>query len=281
MNNLKNKTESSISVVITTYNRPAEVKDAVNSLLTQSIKPLEILVIDDSSNPPVHMQTDDKKLKLIRFEKELGLSNTRNYGINIAKGEYVAFMDDDCIASELWIEELQKGVKLGADVLGGPLRPKFMATPPEWWDEKTFGTYVGVGNIFSHEILGANMVFRKAIFGKIGFFNPLMGRQKGKLFGAEETELIKKAKTCCKVLFVPTAEVFHRVPSERLTLRYIIRWSYYWGKTDKLLSGLRIRDFSYALTLAVLMALHPLNILKKSYRVKRIARFAMLIGRVV
>ncbi len=273
--------KSTISVVVTTYNRPQEVKDAVDSLLNQSIKPLEIIIIDDGSSSPLRMEVDDQKLRLVRFDEEIGLSNTRNYGVKIAKGEYVAFMDDDCIASKQWLEEIQKGIGLGADILGGPLRPRFMAKPPEWWEEKAFGNYVGVGNAYSHEILGANMIFKKEVFKKIGFFSPNVGRQKGKLLGAEETELIKKGKACCKVLFMPEAEVFHRVPCERLTLRYVMRWSYYCGKTEKILFGFKAGEFFYVLVIAILKGLHPLKIFKKSYRIKRIARFATLIGRVI
>ena len=225
--------KSTISVVVTTYNRPQEVKDAVDSLLNQSIKPLEIIIIDDGSSSPLRMEVDDQKLRLVRFDEEIGLSNTRNYGVKIAKGEYVAFMDDDCIAlaNSGWRKfKKESGWAL---TYWARLRPRFMAKPPEWWEEKAFGNYVGVGNAYSHEILGANMIFKKEVFKKIGFFSPNVGRQKGKLLGAEETELIKKGKACCKVLFMPEAEVFHRVPCERLTLRYVMRWSYYCGKTGK------------------------------------------------
>ncbi len=270
---------TAISVVVTTYNRPRQVQDAVNSLLTQSVKPLEIIIIDDASTFPLQIN-DDQKLKLVRFEEETGLSNTRNYGVSIAKGEYVAFMDDDCIASKHWIKEIQRGISFGGDILGGPLKPRFMATPPEWWEEKAFGSYVGVGNAYSREILGANMIFKKDVFKKIGFFSPSVGRQKGKLLGAEETELIKKGKAYFKVLFIPEAEVFHRVSCERLTLRYIIRWSYYWGKTEKILSGLRVFEVFYLFVVAILKGLHPFKLFEKSYRIKGIARFATLIGRV-
>lgn len=86
-----------ISVVIVTYNRPAEVKEAVRSLINQSVKPFEILVIDDGSDPCLTMNVDFPNFKLIRFDKERGLSNSRNFGINESKGDYVAFLDDDTI----------------------------------------------------------------------------------------------------------------------------------------------------------------------------------------
>jgi glycosyltransferase involved in cell wall biosynthesis len=125
--------ETRISVVIVTYNRPNEVHLAVNSLLHQSVKPLEIIVIDDASSTPVQIKFKDSRIKLIRFSEEHGLSKSRNHGIFESKGDYVAFIDDDCIATEHWLEEIQKGIELGGDILGGPLIPLFRAKPPNWW----------------------------------------------------------------------------------------------------------------------------------------------------
>lgn len=227
-----------ISAVVVTYNRPEEVRKAVDSLANQAVKPFEIIIIDNGSSPPLSMKVDGSKMKLIRFDEEIGLSRARNYGIKVAKGEYIAFMDDDCIASKHWIEEIQKGIKAGGDILGGPLRPRFRAKPPNWWNEKDLGYFVGVGNPETRVIWGANMVFRREVFRKIGVFNPKIGRQKGKLLSDEESYLIAKGKESCKILFMPKAEVFHVVTSERLTLRYIIRWSYYSGKSQKIAQGL-------------------------------------------
>ena len=186
-----------ISVVIVNYNRPHEVKGTVQSLLNQSIKPFEIIIIDDASKSPLSLKVDASKIKLVRFDKEVGLSTARNYGINIAKGEYVAFIDDDAIANVHWIEEIQKGINAGGEILGGPLTPFFKAKPPKWWNENDLGYFVGVGNSKSQQIWGANMVFSKVAFKKIGVFNPNIGRQKGKLLGFEDTKLIFKGEENC------------------------------------------------------------------------------------
>jgi len=63
----------------------------------------------------------------------------------------------------LGIEEIQKGIRAGGNILGGPLRPRFRAKPPGWWNEKYFGYYVVVDNSETREIWGANMVFRKEV----------------------------------------------------------------------------------------------------------------------
>ena len=106
-----------VSVILVTYNRPKDVKEAVESLLNQSVKPFEVIVIDDGSAPPMNIDFRRENLKVIRFDQEVGISNARSYGVNIAKGECIAFTDDDGIAEKNWVEEIQKGLE-SADVVG-------------------------------------------------------------------------------------------------------------------------------------------------------------------
>ncbi|MBE3116270.1 glycosyltransferase family 2 protein, partial [Candidatus Bathyarchaeota archaeon] len=188
---LKNR----VSVIVVTYNRPKDVKAAVESLLNQSVKPFEIIVIDNGSYPPASLESS-VNLKIFRFDQEAGLSNARNYGINIAKGEYIAFIDDDGIAEKTWVEEIQKGLE-NADIVGGTIKPLYEVAPPEWWTEKDFGKCVGVGNILvknKSKIWGGNMAFKPEVFKAIGLFNPNLGRRKGKLFASEENDLIDRAR---------------------------------------------------------------------------------------
>ena len=269
-----------ISVVVVTYNRPKEVKKAVESLLNQSVKPFEIVIIDNGSTLPLSMKVDSPFVKQVRFDKEIGISNARNYGICIAKGEYVAFIDDDCIASRNWLEEIQKGIRKGAEVLGGPLRPRFGAKPPKWWKEKNLGYFVGVGNAEKGEIWGGNMAFEKKIFNKIGVFNPKIGPRKGKLLKGEDSFLIAKAKAQCKVLFLPNAIVFHTVGPERLTLSYIIRWAYNSGKSQKIAFGPNPLAF-YRFLKVTLEWLNPFMASDKSGRILRVAIMAEQVGTLI
>jgi len=277
-----------ISVIIVNYNRPHEVKDAVQSLISQSVKPFEVIIIDDASKSPLSMKVDGSKIKLVRFDEEIGLSSARNYGIKAAKGEYIAFMDDDCVASEHWIEELQKGIKVGGEILGGPLRPLFRAAPPKWWNENDLGYFAGVGNAETQEIWGANMVFKKEVFKTIGVFNPSIGRQKGKLLAFEDKNLILKGKKSYRVLFLPKAEVYHLVRSQRLTLSYMIRWSFSHGKSirialepDKLASARARAGAFYSLLKAMIKLLDPFTKSKKSVRILQVAIMAEAVGMII
>ena len=270
--------ENKVSVVIVGYNRPLEVQEAVRSLLNQSVKPFEILVIDDGSSPRLSMTVNFNGFRLIRFDKERGLSNSRNFGIIEAKGDYVAFLDDDTVPNQHWLEAVQKGIASGGDVLGGPLRPLFKATPPDWWTEKDFGYMAGVGNVYGQRIWGANMIFKKEVFRKIGLFDSRLGRKNGKLMSCEEDKLIKKARSSCHYLFMPEAEVLHIVQSRRMTLSYIMKWNYYEGKSNRILNGRRIIKNIYDILVTGKNMLNPSIMFNKSARIKQIANMTFEFG---
>jgi glycosyltransferase involved in cell wall biosynthesis len=97
-----------ISVIIPTYNRALWVVEAVDSVLAQSFRDLELIVVDDGS-------TDETVAKLApyrdrlryAFQARAGVSAARNRGLDLARGEWVAFLDSD----DLWLP-----VKLEAQV---------------------------------------------------------------------------------------------------------------------------------------------------------------------
>lgn len=267
----------SISVIVVTHNRFKEVKEAINGLLNQTSKPFEILLIDNST-PPIKLNVDFKNLKVIRIDTSIGLSDARNIGIKSSFGEYIAFIDDDCIPTEDWLGEIQKGIQKGYAILGGPLLPKFEVEPPDWWTAKDFGHQAGVGNAYGQHIWGANMVFSKKVFDKVGLFDSKLGRQKGKLYANEDTVLINSAMKYFDSLFLPQAIVYHHVPARRLNLRYILSWSYYTGKSLKINHNYKFINTFYDLILYSAKMLNPFNAFQKTKRIKIIAEIAGLLG---
>jgi glycosyltransferase involved in cell wall biosynthesis len=274
--------KKTVSVVVVTYNRPNDVKDTVDSLLGQSVKPFEVIVIDNGSNPPLNIELRSRNIKRIRFDQEVGLSNARNYGISIARGGYIAFIDDDAVADRRWLEEIQKGIDV-ADILGGPIRPAHQAVPPEWWNEKDFGECAGIGNALNRFIWGGNMVVRKGAFSTVGLFNPILGRRNGKLLGFEEVDFIDRAtKKGLSAQFMPAAVVYHKVTRKRMTFGYIVRWSYNAGKSRKIREGYQPLKTCFDILLGMFSMVSPRIIIsKKHVRIKKIARIASLLGRLV
>ena len=88
-----------VSVVITTYNRRVFLKEAVLSVLSQDYKNKEVIVIDDGSTDNSHDEMKGLSVQYIWKANE-GISHARNTGIQVAKGEYIAFLDVD----DLWLK---------------------------------------------------------------------------------------------------------------------------------------------------------------------------------
>jgi len=87
-----------VTVVIPVYNREKYVGIAVDSILSQTFPDFELLVIDDGSidrSIDVVLSYSDPRIRLVCNNTNLGVSTTRNKGIQLARGEYLAFLDSD------------------------------------------------------------------------------------------------------------------------------------------------------------------------------------------
>lgn len=87
-----------ISVVIPTYNRKEKLSDCIQSVLAQSYRNIEVLVVDDASSDgteEIFQNVSDPRLLYFRYETNRGACYARNYGAERAKGEFLAFQDSD------------------------------------------------------------------------------------------------------------------------------------------------------------------------------------------
>lgn len=82
-----------LSIVVTTKDRPALAQRAVASALSQNTVPIEVIVVDDGSEPP--FDTSYPEVKVIRLEEPSGVCAARNIGLKAARGELITFLDDD------------------------------------------------------------------------------------------------------------------------------------------------------------------------------------------
>lgn len=105
----------SISLVIPTYSRPSDLRRLLDSIARlEGTIPDEILIIDDSPNSETSEMVEiwskqhEFGVKVIRSSKRNGPAAARNVGLNEAKGEIVAFTDDDCVVDRKWLHELIK-----------------------------------------------------------------------------------------------------------------------------------------------------------------------------
>ena len=90
-----------ISVIIPTYNRGNIIENSITSVLNQTYKNFEVIIIDDGSTDntkEIIDKFDDKRIKYIKIKENLGGSNARNIGIRHATGRYISFQDSDDIS---------------------------------------------------------------------------------------------------------------------------------------------------------------------------------------
>jgi teichuronic acid biosynthesis glycosyltransferase TuaG len=94
------KNEDLISIIMPAYNCEKYVEEAINSVLAQSYRNWELIVIDDGSvdntrNIITEYLQNDFRISLLSNEKNIGVSAARNRGIDFAKGKWIAFLDSD------------------------------------------------------------------------------------------------------------------------------------------------------------------------------------------
>jgi glycosyltransferase involved in cell wall biosynthesis len=83
-----------ISIIIPPYNRPHLLPRAVQSALEQTVKDLEVVVVDDGSTEPLSL-TEECRLRIIRLPKNSGTAAARNAGAKAARGRWITYLDDD------------------------------------------------------------------------------------------------------------------------------------------------------------------------------------------
>jgi len=96
-----NKKKLLVSVIVTTYNRKKLLKETIDSILNQTFRDFELIVVDNFSGYDffAHINSfKDKRIKAYQKQNDGIIAVNRNYGIKKAKGEYIAFCDDD----DLW-----------------------------------------------------------------------------------------------------------------------------------------------------------------------------------
>ena len=107
---------SLVSIIMPYYKKDLYVEKTIESIIDQSYKEFEIIIIDDelskhSEEVLKKIQKKDQRIKIILNEKNLGAGESRNYGISSAQGEYVAFCDCDDLWNKHKLEEQIKFMK--------------------------------------------------------------------------------------------------------------------------------------------------------------------------
>lgn len=236
-----------ISVVVCTYNRAGLLPRTLEGLNAQEAPRdlrWELVVVDNNS-------TDGTREVIERFipqapmpvshvfEPEQGISAARNTGIAHARGEVIAFTDDDVRPAPDWVAMVGRVQReSGADLIGGRILPDWSGPVPRWLRDEPELAYCLA--IMEHDkaervvstsqpgqIWGANFAARRSLFERIGMFDTRLGQKGAKLYRGEDSDLVRRAiKAGCVAIYDPRLVVWHLVETERMRRSYFRRHAF-------------------------------------------------------
>jgi glycosyltransferase involved in cell wall biosynthesis len=241
------------SVVICTYtmDRWDDLNAAVASVCRQTHAAREVIVVADNND--VLLERAKRQIQsavVVPNTNVRGLCGGRMTGAELATAPVIAFLDDDAVADEHWLEQLLAGYRndrvLG---VGGHIEPVWRAPRP-WWFPVEFDWIVGCtyrgmrvrngGEV--RNMIGANMSVRADVLRLSGGFAGQFGRIGGGMASAntgDDTEFcIRAAKIFNGVwIYQPQASVRHAVTPERTTWRYFLHRCRMEGTSKAVIAG--------------------------------------------
>jgi GT2 family glycosyltransferase len=247
-----------VSFVIATYNREKELKEAIESILKQEYRPIEIIVIDNSINNASKemIAREFPHLSFLKYQgmgKNLGAAVGKNEGIKLATGEIIVIMDDDSELSdsralENIVNKFSEDQKIGllslksVNYFSGKIDPKEFPSKDKSLDpDKEFETsyFVGVGH-----------AVRKEAFQKAGLYPKFLP-----VYGEELDLSFRLLDAGYRIIYFPEALVLHKV-----SLKGRITGREYWKTTleNRIRTSIRNLPMRYVIVSSIIWTLFVL-----------------------
>lgn len=218
-----------VSVIVSTRDRPDTLMRCLNSLLSLHYSSCEIIVVDNAPGTTATYELieqnyrDVPRIRYIREDRP-GLAYGRNCGMMAARGEILAFTDDDVVVDEYWLVELVRAFRLTADVacVTGVILPLELEVPVQLLFEQRGGSSRGLKQrIFDknkyHVHLyragqfgsGASMAFTAAFLRSVNGFDPALGAGSRARSAEETAAFFQVIMRGYKLVYQPTALLYH------------------------------------------------------------------------
>ena len=224
-----------VSIIIPVRNRPAQIEACLHSL-SQLIYPsekLEIIVVDDASTDNTPQTASTFPVHLISLKKNKQASYCRNLAARKAGGDILAFIDSDCLADPLWLQELMPAFKdPSLCAVGGMVDSYFVESALDRYEQVKSPLIVGLRSRRSSEsekffyVPSCNLLARRNLFLKLGGFRE-------DLFVGEDVDFCWRLQDAGHyVEFRPAGTVYHK---HRNGLRPFCRRRFDYGTSEPLL----------------------------------------------
>jgi glycosyltransferase involved in cell wall biosynthesis len=240
----------SISVVICAYDedRWDDLVAAVDSVHGQRVEPHETIVVSDHNPDLLARVRGLDGVIAVPNTQTRGLGGARNSGVAASTGSVVAFLDDDAVASEGWLELFAAAYEdPNIFGVGGSIEPLWSSKRPGWFPDEfdwVVGcTYRGMPESPAdvRNLIGCNMSYRRAVLDELGGFR--LG------YGCDETELcirIHRRWPRAVLRYLPDARVQHRVPGQRARWRHFRSRCFFEGGSKAVVTSLLGSDDALA-----------------------------------
>jgi glycosyltransferase involved in cell wall biosynthesis len=173
------------------------------------------------------------------LETKQGLANARNRGWQEARGQYVAYIDDDCKVPEEWLAVAKDIIeRVSPDVFGGPFYAFYNSPKPHWYKD-SYGSH-NPGNeariLKSNEstrIYGGNIFIRRSLLQNTGGFDSDLGMSGKKIAYGEEASLLRSISGNLPdqiFYYDPELYVYHLVQAKKMTMRWSVCSSFAMGR---------------------------------------------------
>lgn len=246
-----------ISVIVATLNRTHYLEKCLRAILANTYDEYEIIIIDQGKDNHTKELIDSRFSSTGRIRymhtNTIGLSHARNLGWKNARGEIIAFIDDDAIPVSGWLEaysEVFSVIDPTPAVVGGKITPIWEVTKPKWYPkEREFllATY-DIGDEIKpfpeFELpIGANFAVLKKIIDEFGGFDDRVGfnesRKKSMIAGEDTLIGLRAREAGHEIYYQPGAKVFHHISAKKLSKRYFLRRHLWEGVTHIVLEDCR------------------------------------------
>lgn len=193
------------SVIVPTLDRTDALRACLRALSAQTFDSFEVLVVDDGSSEDIAAVAGEfagsLEIRVVRNEQNLGANKSRNRGVREARGEYVAFLDSDCVAAADWLEAL---VRAAGDADAAAATGRIDYPDPENLFELAYsGTNRLPQGKNASSLRGGNLLARRDVLLDEPFDEDLK-------YGCDEEGLFLRLRGAgAKQIFVPGAVVTH------------------------------------------------------------------------
>ena len=202
------------SFIIPVYNRPDEVNELLESHASQTCKDFEVVVVEDGSELRCEevVKTYSKRLSILYFDKSnSGPGQSRNYGAERSRGEYLIVLDSDVVLPEGYLAEVDKELSTNpCDAFGGPDRAHESFTPVQKAINYSMTSFFTTGGIRGGKKKldkfyprSFNMGIRRSLYEQLGGFSNMR-------FGEDIDFSIRIFKNGASCRLFPEAWVWHK-----------------------------------------------------------------------